>query len=438
MKAHWITFEIEPKQLEEFYKTMKNEQDKPTSDTQIAVVDFNAQFKAMIPEALDKKKVENILTRFREDVSLDPDVLASALSIVVTDESQTDIIADARKMRLAFKAERVRIEHTRKDLKEQLVCEGQLIDGIARKLKDDISEAEDHLEAQERFVELQAANRRAALQTAREAELWAVEYDGTMIDLGNMHPDAYAGLLSNAKQAKADRDQAVADAEAERVRLEQERIEREAALAAENERLRIEQEEAQKEAERKAAEYAAAQAEAAWKEAEAEAAAEKAREEAAAEKARLEAEIAEKAEAARLEKERIEQEAAAEKARLEAEIVRQQKEARAEKERVEREAAEKEQARVDAENARIAKEQLEERNRQAAIKAEEDRVEAERRKAAAAPDRQKLLTWLSSIESVAVAPDMKDADIYNVAINVVDKIAAVAQDARDRVKQGVK
>lgn len=421
------TFDINPNKLKDFYKTMENEQDTPAADTQIAVVDFNAQFGSLIPKGLDKARVETILTRFHEDVSLDPDILASALSIVVTDASQTDIIAQARAMWLTFRSERIRIEKTRKALKEQSWAEGLLIDGIARKLTGDIEPVEKHLDDQVKFIELREAARRTKLQTDRTDELLSVEYNPAGIDLANMHPDVYAALLSTAKSQKADRDQAAIDAEAERLRLEQERIEREVALAAENERLRVAQEKAQKEADRKAAEQKRVQAEFDRRQAEA-----------VAERQRLEAEMAEKAEAARVEKERIEQEAAAEKARLEAEITRQQEEARAEKERIEREAAAKEQARVDAENARIAKEQLEERNRQAAIKAEEDRIEAERRKAAAAPDREKLLAWLSSIESVAVAPDMKDADIYNVAISVVDKIVAVAQDARDRVAQEAK
>ena len=366
--------------------------------TQLATVDFNAQFGAVIPEGLDKAKVESILARFREDVSLDPEVLSSALGIVVTDESQTDLIKQARDMRLAFRSDRLRIENTRKDLKEQSLREGQLIDGIARTLKEKIEPAEKHLEAQEKFIELRAIERKEKLRAERTQELLAVEYNLTPdIDLANMHPAVYASLLSTAKNLKAELDQAAADAEAERIRLERERVEREAALAAENERLQIAQEKARKEAEKKAAEHKKAQ-EAAVRQAA----------EAAKERRRLEAEIKEKEEAARKEK-----------ARLEAEIARK-----------EEEVAAKERARIEAENARIAKEQAEKERIEREAAEEKARKEAAEREAAAAPDRQKLMTWLVDLQPNP--PIFADEAINAIAQGVAKDITAIIRRAKNQ------
>lgn len=210
----------------------------------LATVDFNDQFLAVIPQGLDKAKVDGILARFKEDVSLAPEVFERAMGIVVTDESQTELMKQARDLRLTLKNDRVRIENTRKGLKEQSLREGQLIDGIARTLKEKIEPAEKHLEAQEHFAAIREAERKAALQVERVKELVAVEFDPTGMDLGAMSEDSYTTLLDSAIAAKAKRESDAREAEEARAKEERERQEREANLKAENDRLAAEKSEA--------------------------------------------------------------------------------------------------------------------------------------------------------------------------------------------------
>lgn len=234
----------------------------------VALAGFDDQFKSVIPAELNKEKVDSILAAFKEDVSLDQEVFDRAMGIVVTDDSQTDLMNQARELRLALKNDRVRIEKTRKALKEQSLREGQLIDGIARILKAKIEPTEAHLEAQEKFAELREAERKAALAESRSAELAAVNYDITGLNLGAMPDETYQSLLEAATAADHQRKEDERLAEEARIKEERERSEREAALREENERLRAEKELADKKANEEAANRKRLEEESARREAE--------------------------------------------------------------------------------------------------------------------------------------------------------------------------
>ena len=81
---------------------------------------------------------------------------AKAKEIVVTDASQTEEMATAKEGRLFLRDKRIDIEKTRKALKEQSLREGKAIDGISNVLKALIIPIENHLKAQEDFIEIKA------------------------------------------------------------------------------------------------------------------------------------------------------------------------------------------------------------------------------------------------------------------------------------------
>jgi DNA repair exonuclease SbcCD ATPase subunit len=168
---------------------------------------------------LTSAKATILLEKFQDFFTAAATWEVRASQIVVTDASQRELMAEARNGRLELKGKRNDIERERKRLKEESLRESKAIDGIANVLKALIVPIEEHLERQERFVEIQEA--------ARQAEI------------------------------------AAANAEAERLRLEEE----EKAKAAEQERLRAENEQLKAEAEEreKAAAEERRQAEAALK-----------------------------------------------------------------------------------------------------------------------------------------------------------------------------
>ena len=100
-----------------------------------------------------------------------------ASKIIVTDESQTVIMQEARTGRLFLASIRNEVERNRKTLKEDSLRRGKAIDGVANFIKDLIIPTEEHLKRQEDFVELRekAKNDKiiAEAKAKEEAELLA-------------------------------------------------------------------------------------------------------------------------------------------------------------------------------------------------------------------------------------------------------------------------
>ena len=273
----------------------------------IAVVE-DSRLKDLVEKSeLESTKAAILLQRFGDYFKVAAEWEIKAKAITVTDASQTSDMAMARIGRLELRQKRIAIEHTRKELKEQSLREGKAIDGIANVLKGVIVPIEEYLDKQEKFVERKEA--------------------------------------AEAATAKAEE-----EAQAERDRIAQEEAERK-----EQERIRLENERLKKEAEAKEKALAKERAKV---EAEKEAAEKKAREEReAAEKARLEAERK-----ASEEKEQIET-----AARVEREKIQAEKEAIERKAQQDKEAAEK---KVQAERKKARE-----------LKIEQERIEAERKAA---------------------------------------------------------
>ena len=285
----------------------------------------------------------------------------------------------ARDMRLALKRVRVDAEKTRKAMKEDSLRRGKAIDGINSLLVYQLTPVEEAMDAIEKAEEIAEANRKAALQSMRADDL-SPYADPTFYDLGSMPEDQWTQLIAGAKAAHDAKIAAAAKAEAERIEAERLAAEaeakRKAEEAAERERMRAENERLAKEAE----------------------AARKAKEEAeriaAAERAEAEAKAAAEREAARKEREAIEAKARKEREALEANAKAEREEAArlARIEREKREAIEAEQqAKADAEAKRIASEK------------------AIAKRAAAAPDKRKVVVFAESVRNMAVPEMTTDA-----------------------------
>lgn len=269
----------------------------------------------------------------------------------------------ARKLRLELKAIRVAAEKTRKELKEDSLRRGRVVDGINAILEMQLVPVEKAMDAIEKAEEIAEQKRRDALKAERFA-LLSPYADATFYDLGNMPAAQWDNLLMGAKAAHEARLAAAAKAEADRIATE---------LAAAE--LREKQRQAEQDE----------------------------RDRMQAENTRL-AKVAAEEKAKREESERVARLAAAEN------------EAKASKEREAADAKAKQELGEAIEAVIIAeqKRQAAESELKAKQEAESKRLAAEKaaaRKAAAAPDRQKLAAMAGAVRLIAVPSLTTEAGI---------------------------
>lgn len=300
-----------------------------------------------------------------------------AFALVVTDATQLTEMAQAREGRLILKNIRTSTEKLRKSLKEDSLKKGKAIDGVANFVKDLIEPIEEHLDKQERFAEIKEAERKEALKVTREGLLTPLGITVEFYNLAEMDEPSFQALLQqsqNQLKAKQDAERKAVEEQQERERKEKEEQER---VRLENERLQ--KEAAEKENQLKLEREATAKREAEMQrqmQAEREEAARKQRE--LEEKAKQEREAAEakaKEERDQAEKERAAIEAKAKEEKEAAELAAKEQQRKLDEANAQREAEKKK-----AEEAQ-AKEQAEKKRAdeaEAARKREEDaRIAAE-------------------------------------------------------------
>jgi hypothetical protein len=167
--------------------------------------------------------VLSINSKFKEYENIANEWNKKAYDIVVTDDSQVDLMQQAREGRLLLKAKRVEIEKTRKRLKEQSLLEGRFIDSLAKRLFAIIEPAEEHLELQEKHTEIKEQLRKSKLKAERLELLTPYLHflDLTQFDLSTMSDVAFNTILNGAKVSLENFEKAQ-----EKIRLEQEEKER--------------------------------------------------------------------------------------------------------------------------------------------------------------------------------------------------------------------
>lgn len=306
-----------------------------------------------------------------------------AQALNVTSEDQVQEMKQAREGRIFLKNLRSKVENTRKDLKEESLKQGRAIDLIATRLKGAIEPIEAHLQEQETFAVRAAAQRKENLRAERHEALQPYTSNPEFYPLGEMEGAAFDELLAGLKLGHEKKE--------EEARLAWAEIQATEAAAAK--RLREQQEEARQQQVRDA----------------------------------------EAAEAQRQENERLRAEAA------EANRLRAEAEAQA---RREREAAEAKQRETEAE-ARREREAAEQLRRQAAEqRAAEERAQqaraeeaaAAQRRAAAAPDREKLLALIEALNAVAL-PELATPEAQKITADVQCLLAKVNAHIRSKAEQ---
>ena len=275
----------------------------------------------------------------------------------------------AKKLRMQYVKVRTGTAEIHKQQKAFYLAGGRYVDGWKNAQLFASQGIEEKLESIEKHFENLEKQRIENLRVERLAQLLAVE--GTEpVGLGSMTDDVWQNYIAGARLAYE------AKKEAER-KAEEERIAKEKAEAKERERVRLENERLKKEAEEREAQMKAERE-----------AAEKAL---AEERAKAEAERIAIEEAQRVEREIAEAEA---KAKLDAE--------RKERERIEAELKAKREA-EEAEQKRI--------------EAERKAKEAAEKKALSAPDKVKLIELAKSFQDVSI-PSLKTQEAIQIIENI--------------------
>lgn len=195
---------------------------------------------------LSETKSQQILANFTEFFSVATEWERKAKQIVITDIVQVSEMKMAEEGRKQLAKIRTTVEKKRKELKEDSLREGRLIDGIAKVLTALIEPTEKYLYEQENFIKLKQHAYAMELKSKREAELIPLGVDVSKFDLGYMPEPIYQELLLSAQKIDEERKEALRLEQEAKEKKERERAEREAKLKAENERLRAEKREAQK------------------------------------------------------------------------------------------------------------------------------------------------------------------------------------------------
>ena len=193
---------------------------------------------------LEKSQAKSVMQGFNDFFEEVKKHELRAKSILVTDASQVKEIKEAREIRLELKNIRVNAEKVRVERKEFLLRGGKAIDGIANVLKALIIPLEEHLDKQEHFAERMEEERKERVNAERMLSLQPYVLDITVYNLKDMTDGAFEVLLKTSKTAF----EAIKDAEK---KAEEERIAKEKADKEEQERVRLENEKLKKEAEAK-------------------------------------------------------------------------------------------------------------------------------------------------------------------------------------------
>lgn len=308
---------------------------------------------------------------------------AKAASLIVTDISQKTEMAQARLARLELKEARVTMDKTRLGLVAGLKARTVKIDTTARLIREKMEGLEFKLLESEQFAERHVAKLKAELKLKRETELAPFMDTPILGDLSDLSEVDYSTTLNNAKLARQAKMEAATKAEADRiVREEADRAER-VRIAAENERLKAEAAEAARVAEE--------------------------------ERRRIEAERTAERKKAQEEAERAAVLARKERAEIEA------------KARAEADKAAQEAAGLKAELAAKAKADADEKAR-----IEVERVAADKaaKKAAAAPDKAKLIAFAESVRLLA-APRLTNASVEKKLQGEIENLARWSESAAE-------
>jgi hypothetical protein len=170
--------------------------------------------------------------------------MEKAKEIQVTDVSQVEMIQKSKEGLKIIKQVEKGIEATHKDLKEEALRTGQILDSIKRRLKSIVEPIKTHLQNNVDFAEIQEQKRKDALRAEREGLLRPLIGDQvSLLQLGEMDEVMFQTLYKGQLAAKEQKEIEEAQAAKDREKAEKEAEEEKERIRKENERLKKENEE---------------------------------------------------------------------------------------------------------------------------------------------------------------------------------------------------
>ena len=191
---------------------------------------------------LEKTKAQVLLDNFSDYFQVAAEWETRARTINVTDIKQVVDMQMAKVGRLFLREKRIAIEKTRKELKEQSLREGKAIDGIANVLKALIVPIEEHLEKQEKFIEIKQAEEAERLRIEEEEKVEAERIAKEKAEEEERIAKEKAAEAERIR-IKKENERLEKEAEAREKKMMQERVEAEKARKIQEEKARKEKEE---------------------------------------------------------------------------------------------------------------------------------------------------------------------------------------------------
>lgn len=182
---------------------------------------------------IDTEQAAMIRSQFTEFIKQIDEWKDKAFKINITSPDQVFEIGEAKRAWTVVKNLRLSTEERRKNLKEDSLRKGKLIDGLARFVFDMIEPIEDHLEKQAKWVEQEEKRAQEQLLSERKELLSKYVEDLSPYNLSALSQDGFDALLADRKEAWEKK-------EAERIAAEKVEADRKEAERIENERIREE------------------------------------------------------------------------------------------------------------------------------------------------------------------------------------------------------
>ena len=146
---------------------------------------------------VEQNKIDNtnILSNFGNLYQEARQIVDEVKDIVVIDESQKDLMQKARENRLKLQKIRVNADKIKTELKAGIIRDGRAIDGINNLFKALIVPVEEHLEKQEKFVEIKEQLRLEKQYSERVEKLSQYVTDVSLYSLKDMADEVFENLL---------------------------------------------------------------------------------------------------------------------------------------------------------------------------------------------------------------------------------------------------
>lgn len=186
---------------------------------------------------------ETILTEYAPFAKTIIEMVGKAKSVTVTDESQTEAMAEARKIRLALKEARCDAEKKRKEMKESSLRKGQAIDGVYRLIEKECKASEEAMQKAEDFAKIKEQERKDYLKAERRAMIESYVLVPSLFNfdaLAEISETAFFDLLERTQNEYAEHKAKAEREEEARKKAEEEKAKENQRLREENEALRQE------------------------------------------------------------------------------------------------------------------------------------------------------------------------------------------------------